>query len=204
MPRPVEAGAVCGDQKCRNPPRTVLGLRHREEQADVGRLPTGDEDLLARDPVGVALANGPGLLVRGVRAGIRLGQGETAELLSAGERGEEAPLLVVVSELLAHQGVVHREDDAGVGAHSRDLLDHDRVGDRVHPGAPVLGGHRDPGQAELARLRKDVPRKLAGLVDPGRAGPDDLLGELAHRREEESLVLGELEIHGGPQFTARI
>ena len=177
----------------------LLRVRHREEEADVGGLSAGDEHLLPGDPVGVALAHGPGLLVARVRAGVRLGQGEAAELLAAGEGRQEALLLVLVAELLdrvADERVVDREDDAHVGADPRDLLDHDRVRHHVHPGAAVLGRHGHAGEAELARRAEEVLRELARLVDDGGPRPHDLFGEGADRVPEELLLLGELQIHG--------
>jgi hypothetical protein len=117
--RAVEARRGRVDEEGRDALELLLGAGHREEQADVRRLAARDEDLLARDPIGVALPDGAGLLVPGVGAGIRLGQGEAAELLPLGERHEEPLLLVGVAvplDRVADERVVDREDHAEVGA----------------------------------------------------------------------------------------
>src|SRR6266536_114560 len=196
--RPVEAGAVGIDDERGDSARPLLRLRHCEEEAQVGFLPAGDEHLLAGDPVDVAVANRPRFLVRGIGAGVRLGQSKAAELLAAGERNQEPFLLLRVAELLnrvAHERVVDRKNDPRVRADPGDLLDHDRVRNGVHPGAAVFGRDRDAGEPQRARLREDVAGELARLVDRGRAGLDDVFGELPDGGKEERLVLRQLEIH---------
>jgi hypothetical protein len=90
VPRPVEAGRVRVHQERRDAARLLRGVGHREEQAEVRLLPAGDEDLLSGDPIVAPLENGATLLVGGVRAGVRLRQGEASELLAARERCQEA------------------------------------------------------------------------------------------------------------------
>ncbi len=148
------------DEKGRDAADLLLRVRHGEEETQVGRLPAGDEDFLTRDPVGVALAHRPGLLVPGVGSRVRLGQREAAELLAPGERRQETLLLVGVAELfdrVADERVVDREDDAHVGADPRDLLDHDRIGNDVHLGAAVLRRRRRPPPAPAHRPRETGP-----------------------------------------------
>ena len=163
-------------------------------------------NLLSRNPIRPSVPHGPGLLVGGVGARVGLGQGKAAELLSPRQRLEEPLLLVLVAVLLdrvADERVVDRQDDAGVRAGARNLLDHDGIGDDVHSRAPVLHGDGHSGEAELSRLEKDVLRKLARLVDPGGARAHDLLGKLPNAGLKESLILGQLEIHGAGEYTRR-
>ena len=100
-----------------------------------------------------------------------------------------------VDRLRAERGVrAERDRDRGVDA--RELLDRDRVGERVGAGAAVLLGERDPHPAELAELPDDLvgeglrPVELAG--DRG----DLALGEVADGGAERLVLLGEVEVHG--------
>ena len=64
------------------------------------------------------------------------------------------------------------------------------------PAPPCSAGHGHARQTQLARGREGAARKFAGLVDVGRPGPHDALGELADRGLQELLLLRELQIHG--------
>ena len=97
--------------------------------------------------------------VAGVRAGLGLGQPERARALAAHSRGSHSLLLLLgaeqVDRLGAERGVgAQRDRDRRVDA--RQLLDRDRVRERVAAGAPVLLRERDPHQARARRARATI------------------------------------------------
>ena len=106
------------------------------------------------------------------------------------------PFVAEFLERVANQRVVDRQDHAEVRADPRDLLDHDGVGNRVHPRAPVLDGDRHAGKPELARGGEQVSGKLSALVDGRGARPNHVLGEFADRGLKELLLIRELQVHG--------
>jgi hypothetical protein len=78
----------------------------------------------------------------------------------------------------------------------RELLDGDRVGERVGPRAAVLLGERDAHQPQLAELGHDlVGEPLLPVELLGHRG-DLLLGEVADGAADEVVVGGEVEVHG--------
>ena len=86
-----------------------------------------------------------------------------------------------------------RDRDRRVDA--RELLDRDRVGERVAARAAELLGERDAHQPELGHLRDELVGKPALAVELLGDGRDAIDGERAHGVAEE-LVLGrEVEIH---------
>ena len=77
----------------------------------------------------------------------------------------------------------------------RQLLDGDRVRERVGPGAAVLLREGHAHQAELGELGDQLVREAVLAVELGGYRRDPLLGELADGRANE-LVLGrEVEVH---------
>ena len=78
------------------------------------------------------------------------------------------------SDVCAHSVIATRRVDA------RELLDGERVGERVAAAAAVLLGERDPHQPELAELGDDLVReRLRRGRAPRRPGATSLLGEVA-------------------------
>ena len=65
-----------------------------EDQKMVGDVGDGDPDLLAVEPVGVAVTPGGGREVRGVRPDPGFGQAERGELLAPGLRDQPALALL--------------------------------------------------------------------------------------------------------------
>ena len=101
-------------------------------------------------------------------------------------------------------GDEHR--DAGRGAHPRQLLDHDRLGDVVGAGAAVGDGDAQGGQLHLDARLEAVPGERGVAVDVGRVGGDPLLGHLAHGTPELVVGVGEGEGGGlvhGPSLASR-
>jgi hypothetical protein len=87
----------------------------------------------------------------------------------------------------------HRDRNGRVDP--RQLLDRDRVRERVRARASVLLGNGHAHQAELGKLRHQFVRKAVLAVELGGDRGDPLLRELADGRADE-LVLGrEVEVH---------
>ena len=100
--------------------------------------------------------------VAGIGARLGLGQPERAEALAGAQPRQPLPLLLLgaeqVDRLRAERGVrAQRDRDRGVDA--RQLLDRERVGERVGAAAAVLLGERDAHQAQLAELAHDLVRE---------------------------------------------
>ena len=121
--------------------------------------------------------------VAGVRAGLRLGQPEGAELLARAELRQPLALLLLGAEQVDRLGAergVRAERDRDRGVDPRQLLDGERVGERVGAAAAVLLGERDAHQAELAELGDDLVREATSSRSSSSAtGATSLLGEVA-------------------------
>ena len=130
------------------------------------------------------------------------------ELAARAQVGHQPLLLLLGAEqvdgLGAERGVrAHRDRDAGV--HARELLDGQRVGQRVAARAAVLLGERDPHQAEVAELGDDLVREALLAVELLGDRRDLALGEVAHGAPDQLVVVGEVEVHpaivAGPRLT---
>ena len=104
-----------------------------------------------------------------IAAGARLGQAVRADDLAPGHRHEPALLLLVRAgqvERPAAEARVRRDDQPERAPHPADLLDRDRVGQRVEPGAALVLGDRDAQPAELADAAR---RSRTGSAGRARA-----------------------------------
>ena len=113
----------------------------------------------------------------GVRARAGLGQPERGELPARGEVGQPLALLLLVAEEQdrhrPERGVRgHRDRDGGVDP--RQLLDRDRVRERVGAGAAVLLRDRDAHQPELGHLGDELVREALLAVELGGERRDAL------------------------------
>ena len=130
--------------------------------------------------------------VAGVRAGLGLGEPEGAELASGAEIRQQPLLLLVgaeeVDRLRAERGVgAQRDRDRGVDP--GQLLDRERVGERVAAAAAVLLRERDPHQAELAHLRDELVGERLGPVELLGDRRDLVAGEVADRVAQQPLLV---------------
>ena len=139
------------------------------------------------------------LLVRRVRASVRLGECERPNRPTVGQPAEPLGPLRVGAELGHHFGdqrVVDGQDDpdrrAGVG----HRLDGQRVADVVPTAAAELRRHGQSHQSKGTSLRDDLVWKPVAVVDPRRFRSDHPLGELPHSLAERLLLVGELDTHG--------
>ena len=96
------------------------------------------------------------------------------------------------------------DDQAQRAPDAADLLDRDRVRQRVEPGATLVLGIRDAQPAHLAEAADDLDREAAGLlvlVDDRR----DLLDhEVADRRAQQRVLGGEVEVHAPERSTGSL
>ena len=79
---------------------------------------------------------------------------------------------------------------------ARELLDHERVGQRVGPAAPVLLGVGDAHQPKLVELRDDLVRETLLLFELLRHPLDLVLGESRASRWGGLLLVGQVEFTG--------
>ena len=77
---------------------------------------------------------------------------------------------------------------------SRQLLDCDRVRERVGAGSAVLLRDRHPHQAELGQLGHELVREAVLAVELLGDRRDLLLGELAHGAPDELVLLREVVV----------
>ena len=173
----------------------------REDQEMVGEVGEGDPDLLAVEPVGVAVAAGRGLEVARVGADARLGQAERGELLAACLRDQPALALLLGAPLEEGQRVeadVDALDDAERGVGTFQLLAQDREARVVHPAAAVRLRDRRAEEPELAHLREQLAVDLALLVPIADVRQDLGLGEGPHALLDEPVLVGQGEVDHAP------
>ena len=164
--------------------------RDADDAGDVGAR-VGDELLGAVDhPVAVVAARA-GADVAGVGARLGLGQPEGAELAPRGQVRHPLLLLLLgpeqVDRLRAQRGVrAHRDRHRGV--HARELLDRDRVGERVAPRAAVLLRERDAHQPQPAELLHDLVREALLVIQRLGDRRHLALGEVADGAADQLVV----------------
>src|SRR6266850_1870122 len=180
--RLVEITAVLGDDKGRDPMRTLGGrIGARRDAEDFAHAGVGDEDLRAVQDVVVAAIDGGGLGAAGVRSGSRLGQPEPAQDFAAREQGHEPAFLLVGAE-------VHDRRRA-----ERGMWDDGDVRQVIHPRPTQLLGPWNAKQPELRHLLHIVPGEAAVEIILASAGSDDLLGEVPDHLADLEMVVGEVE-----------
>ena len=139
-----------------------------------------------------------------VGAGAGLGQPEGCELAAGSEVGQPLALLLLAPEQVDRhrpERGVRRDGDRDGRVDPRQLLDRERIGDRVAAGAAVLLGDRQAHHSELAELRDELVREARLPVELLRHRSDLLACELAHRVAYELLLLGQVEVHARPDAT---
>ena len=124
---------------------------------------------------------------------------KAASLRAGGQLRHPLGLLLVrapeVDRHRAERGVGgHRDRHRGVDP--GQLLDRERVGERVGAAAPVLLRERDAHQAELAHLRDELVGKRLGAVELLGDRRHLVAGEVAHGVAQQPLLVGEVEVHG--------
>ena len=115
------------------------------------------------------------------------------------EQRQPLLLLRVAAERVDRPGGerrVRRHGDRHARVHPRELLDHERVGERVGPAAAVLLGVGHAHQPELAELGDDLVGEALLLVELLGDRPDLVLREVAREALDRLLLVGQVEVHG--------
>jgi hypothetical protein len=145
--------------------------------------------LAVEQPRPVRLLNRARLQVVGIRPRVRLRQGERRQLATARQVRQEALLLLVAAEqhdALHPDRLVHAHDHRQRSVGLGELLEHAAVAGLRKPGAAVLLGHVEAGQAALAQLGDLVVADPALLLDGVLVVA---LAELARRLHEPAHLL---------------
>ena len=176
----------------------VAGPRGDADDAGDVRPGVGDELLGAVDRPLAVVQRGARADVAGVRARLGLGQPERAEDLA--RRQARHPLLLLLLgpeqvDRLRAERRVRAQRDRHRRVHARELLDRDRVGQRVAAASAVLLRERDAHQPELPELLDDRVRERLRAVQLLRDRSHLPLGEVAHRAADQLVVVGEIEVH---------
>ena len=95
-----------------------------------------------------------------------------------------------------------RHDQAVAPVHASDLLDPDRVRDRVQPAPLELLWNEHPEEAEARHHRNGLLGELARRVELRRDRLDLALRELPHLLPDHLLLGRGCEVHGG-EYDAR-
>ncbi len=190
-----------GTRKQASPLGPDAGLGLGEDHRDVGEVAKGDPHLLAGElPAAVRLLC-PGPEVRGVRAGVRLGEAEAAEVLARAELRQPALLLLLGAPVLdraADERGLHGDDRARRRVAAADLLDDQAVAEVVEAAAAVLLGDRRAQVAHLAEHRRELAVELLVAVVLARALDDLPVDEVARRLRDQLLLVGQVQVHRAP------
>src|SRR6266550_6507015 len=173
------------------------GRRPRDEDHQIALLDAGDENLVASDPVPIALALRNGRDASQVAARVGLGQGEALHAkIAAGEGGQVRPLDAVGGEAGHEEGeVILAMERLCIAAPGMDLLeDEGRVRQRAAGAAVRLRQEEGPKSLGLELGHEFLWIRLAVL----QAHPvvrTEAVHEATGRREQKPLGLIQREGH---------
>ena len=142
-----------------------------------------------------------------VRAGVRLGQPERGERLAGREVGEPLTPLCLGAEVVDRERaerVVRGDGDRDRRVDARQLLDRDRVGERVGAAAAVGLRDRHAHQPELRQLGDELVREPLLAVELFGDRRDLLERELSNRVAHQLVFALDVEVHAGALSSARI
>jgi hypothetical protein len=155
-----------------------------------------DEDLGAVQHEVITLVHRDRLGAARVGPGARLGQPESAQHLPCGEQGDEPAFLLVRAEVddrrCAERGM-GADRDGVTGVDLGELVDDEDIGEVVHAGAAQLLGPGNAEQPQVGHAPHIVPGELTVVVILTRAGPHDLLREVAHHVADLEVVVREIQ-----------
>ena len=166
---------------------------HRHHRVVGGHPGVGDPALGPVQDPGVTVGDRTGLHGRGIRAGLAFGQGVGEHRRAAGHLGQHLLLqLLGRGQQQRHRAeLVDRRDERGRRARPGHLLDDDHRRQAVRARPAVLLRDVHGVEARPDELVVDVGRELPGLVDLGGARGDPIVGQLADRRPQHQVFLGE-------------
>ena len=98
---------------------------------------------------------------------------------------------------------MRRDGDRDGRVDARQLLDRDRVRDRVAARAAVLLRDREAHEAELAELRDELVREATGQVELLGDRLDPLSRERPDRVADQLLLGSQVEVHAARMVSAR-
>ena len=195
-----ESGVIALDDKgadaARGRGRVGFGVDH----IHVGVGAVGDPHLVAVQDIAIAVALRVQRHAHHVRARVRLGHGQGADLFTATQGGQIALFLrlaAVPIDLVETQighgavGQPHR------GRRAADFLHHHGVGQVAQAAAPVGFVHGDAEQAHRAELGPQIGGEFIVAVDGGGARCDLLLTHPQHGVAESVDVFAEAEVERG-------
>ena len=170
-------------------------VSHCKYYVDMGMAGICDEYLVAVQYPLVPVEDCGGLLCRGVRTCIGLGQTECSEPFAGSQFGQILALLLlraVLEDRSQAEGSMGREDHAGGGADSRELL----YCDGVHDVCPaVFNGEGYAEESERSHLLDRLYGESLLFVDLSCQGLYLFLGEFPDHLPEKRLCRCEFEIH---------
>jgi len=209
MPRAAQADEVevVADRKARRPaldqhaadaaePRRVTDAHQHEE--DIGHLRGGAPHLAAVDDQLVALDGGACLECRQVRPGIGLGHAPGRKQLAAGQARQVPALHLLAADVLddaRRRTVGAAEQDRGIRADARHLLDHDHQLGQAEARAAVGFRDRHSQEAVVRQHFQVGHRRLAVAVGSGGAGGEAFTGDCGDRLADQPLLGAEFDLH---------
>ena len=142
-----------------------------------------------------------------VRSGVRLGQPERGERPARREVGQPLTPLLLGAEVVDRERaerVMRGDGDRDRRVDARQLLDRDRVRERVGAAAAVLLGDRHAHQPELCELGDELVREPLLAVELFGDRRDLLERELSNRVAHQLVFALDVEVHAGALSSARI
>src|SRR5262249_32425578 len=133
-----------------------------------------------------------------VGAAARLRERVAAECLAAREARQPLVLLLLGAEArdrLPDEADVDGHDPADRRVDLAELLDDERVGERVETAAPVAVAPAGSEVARVGEFRNERAVDLLGAVPVARVRRELALRELSRRGLDQLLFIAELEIH---------
>ena len=185
-------------EESRKPARAAGLIRYGHHDHHVGIAARGDKRFGAVQQPAVALPNGGAARSTSIRSAAGLGERPGAKMLSAGQLGQVAELLLLRAGkvyVIAAQRRMGGHDDAHRAIHARKLLDGQYVFDVAQPSAAQLFGKdaaHQPHSAQLAQYRLRKARRLVPLHHMRRNLSG---GKVAHRGLQLQLLVSQLEVH---------
>src|SRR5439155_17557321 len=194
-----EALEILLDDESSDPaPRAFRPVVRGVDDDDVGDRPVRHPDLRAiQDPAAVAQPRAR-LDRRRVRPARRFGQRERGDLLSGGEIGKVAALLVFgTAEKDRHRADrgVRADDVRESRRRAPKLLEREAVPEIPGADTAVFLGEGESEEAELPHLLEHVARDLVGLLDLFLERLETRLHEVTRGARQELQLLGDVEVH---------
>ena len=134
----------------------------------------------------------------GVGPTVGFGEAERAERSPRDEVGQPPVALLVGAEAedrVRSEPDTRRQGDPHRLVDTAELLDGDAQRREVATTTAPLFGEHDAEQAEVAHRLHDVDREMTRPVPLGGMRGDVLLGELAHRRPQQFVIVAQLPVH---------